>query len=255
MGGLSGMIKKAVILAAGKGTRMKDLTADMPKPMLRVNGVPVLERIVKNLSAAGIRDLLIITGYKADVVEEHFGDGRAFDSAIRYARQETQDGTGKVVELGRAFVGSDPFLLVYGDILVEPGTYERMVEEFQSRKGCAGIISVNLGEDVTKGGVLIFDDTFRLKELIEKPSAEQLQQLKRTPGFKPWYNAGLYAFTAELFGHIARLKKSVRGEYELTDAIRTLAQETGGVYGMQIKGYWIDVRGPELLAKAQSLVR
>src|SRR6185295_1508873 len=126
MGGLSGMMKKAVILAAGKGTRMKDLTADMPKPMLRVNGVPVLERIVKNLSAAGIRDLLIITGYKADVVEEHFGDGRAFDSAIRYARQETQDGTGKVVELGRAFIGSDPFLLVYGDILVEPGTYERM---------------------------------------------------------------------------------------------------------------------------------
>jgi len=248
-------IQHAIILAAGKGTRMKELTADMPKPMLPVNGVPVLERIIINLRVAGVRKILIVTGYKAEVVERHFGDGNALGCSIQYTRQVTQDGTGRVVELGKSFVGTNPFLLVYGDILVEPATYVKLIQEFQNRERVTGIITVNLGEDVTKGGALVFDREFRLKELIEKPSPEELQQLKASPGFKPWYNAGLYAFTAELFPHIARLEKSVRGEYELTDAIRALAKETRGVFGMQIEGYWIDVRDPELLAKAQSLVR
>ena len=250
-----GAIKKAIILAAGKGTRMKELTAEIPKPMLLVNGVPVLERIVRNLGAAGVADLLIVTGHKAEAVERHFGDGGAFGSRIRYARQATQDGTGRVVELGKSFAGNDPFLLVYGDILVEPSAYHDLVREFQNRKDATGIITVNLGEDVAKGGALVFDRDFRLKDLVEKPSPEELLKLQASPGFKPWYNAGLYAFTPALFAHTARLKKSVRGEYELTDAIRTLAAQTAGVYGMEIKGYWIDVRDPELLARAQSLVR
>ncbi len=248
-------IQKAIILAAGKGTRMGNLTSDLPKPMLPVNGVPVLERIVHHLSASGVHDVLIITGYKAEAVERHFGDGSAFGCRIRYIRQPTQDGTGRVVELGHPFTGSEPFLLIYGDILVEPPTYSRVIQEFQKHKDCAGILTVNLGEDVTKGGALIFDEEFRLKELVEKPSSEELQKLTAVPGFKPWYNAGLYAFAAELFPHIARLKKSVRGEYELTDAIRTLARDTGRVFGMRIEGYWIDVRDPVLLARAQSLVK
>jgi dTDP-glucose pyrophosphorylase len=223
--------------------------------MLPVNGVPVLERIVRNLGGAGIRELLIVTGYKAETVESHFGDGSSFGSRIAFARQVTQDGTGRVVELGKTFAGADPFLLVYSDILVEPGTYARMVREFEIRKDASGLIAVNLGEDVSKGGALVFDGEFRLQDLVEKPSPDELRKLKARPGFKPWYNAGLYAFTPALFAHTARLKKSVRGEYELTDAIRTLAAETGGVYGLKIEGYWIDVRDPELLAKAQGLVR
>jgi NDP-sugar pyrophosphorylase family protein len=248
------LIRKAVILAAGKGTRMGTLTSDLPKPMLPVNGVPVLERIVRNLAASGISDILIVTGYKAEVVESHFGTGSNFGCSIQYVRQIAQDGTGRVVELGAPFVGADPFLLVYGDILVEAATYTQLMRELQARRGAAGILTVKLGEDVTKGGALLFDDDFRLQDLVEKPSAAELQKLKAAPGFKPWYNAGLYAFTPELFPHIARLEKSARGEYELTDAIRTLARESSGVFGMQIEGYWIDVRDPELLARAQSLV-
>jgi len=252
---MGGLIRKAVILAAGKGTRMKELTADIPKPMLPVNGMPVLERIVRNLVEAGVGELLIVTGYKAEAVESHFGDGRGLGCRIAYARQQTQDGTGRVVELGKAFAGSDPFLLIYGDILVETETYRRLIRELEVRKGASGIIAVNLGEDVSKGGALVFDSDFRLKDLVEKPSAEELRKLRAAPGFKPWYNAGLYAFTPALFAHTARLKKSIRGEYELTDAIRTLAAEAGGVYGMKIEGYWIDVRDPELLARAQQIVR
>jgi NDP-sugar pyrophosphorylase family protein len=249
------MVKKAIILAAGKGTRMKDLTAELPKPMLPVAGKPVLEHIVRNLAAAGVNDILIITGYKAETVENHFKDGKAWNCSIRYVRQQTQDGTGRVVALGREFAGADPFFLVYGDILVEPGTYRDLIAFFEAKSKPSGVITVKLGEDVSKGGLLVFDNEFRLTDLVEKPTEGELERFRKHPRFRPWYNAGLYIFGPSLFPHIDGLRKSARGEYELTDAIRSLAQSTGNTYGFEIQGYWIDVRDPELLARAQTIVR
>jgi NDP-sugar pyrophosphorylase family protein len=86
---------KAVILAAGKGTRMRELTNDLPKPMLKVKGKPILEHILEGIRAAGIREFCIVTGYKAEMVEAHFGDGACWDARVIYARQTVQDGTGR----------------------------------------------------------------------------------------------------------------------------------------------------------------
>src|SRR5689334_25048611 len=115
---------KAVILAAGKGTRMRDLTNELPKPMLRVQGKPILEQIHDGLLRAGIREVFIVTGYRADVIEDYFGDGSRWGIRIVCGRQLVQDGTGKAPELAKAFVGDDTFLLTYGDILVRPETYQ-----------------------------------------------------------------------------------------------------------------------------------
>ena len=109
---------KAVILAAGKGTRMRELTNELPKPMLRVSGKPILEHIVAGVVAAGVREIFIVTGWRADVIENHFGDGKKFGAHISFGRQLVQDGTGKAPELAKDFVGDSPFLLTYGDILV-----------------------------------------------------------------------------------------------------------------------------------------
>ena len=114
------MKMKAVILAAGKGTRMRELTNELPKPMLRVQGRPILQHIVEDIVAAGIRDIFIVTGWHAEVVENHFGDGRKFGAHIAFGRQLVQDGTGKAPEVAKEFVGDSPFLLTYGDILVPP---------------------------------------------------------------------------------------------------------------------------------------
>src|SRR5580765_1305200 len=111
---------KAVILAAGKGTRMRDLTNEMPKPMLRVQGKPILEHIVTGIRSAGIRDIFIVTGFRAEVIESCFGDGSKWGANVRYGRQIVQDGTGKAPELAKDVMGSSPFLLTYGDILVKP---------------------------------------------------------------------------------------------------------------------------------------
>ncbi len=111
---------KAVILAAGKGTRMKDLTKEIPKPMLLVQGRPILEHILEGLLLAGIRELCIVTGWHAEVVEGHFGDGSRWGAKIQYARQTVQDGTGKAPELAKPAMGASDFLLTYGDTLVRP---------------------------------------------------------------------------------------------------------------------------------------
>jgi dTDP-glucose pyrophosphorylase len=246
---------KAVILAAGKGTRMKDLTNEVPKPMLRVQGKPILEHILEGILAAGIRQIFIVTGFRAEVVENYFGDGSKWQSQISYGRQLIQDGTGKAPELAKEFVASSPFLLTYGDILVKPETYQQMVQRF-SDGNFSGVITVTPGQDVTKGGLNFFDEQFCLKRLVEKPSANQLDQLKREGWIKPnqpvWYNAGIYIFKPSLFEYTTRLEKSPRGEYELTDAIIAMIASGDKLAGLEVPGRWVDVRDPEVLAQLEA---
>jgi dTDP-glucose pyrophosphorylase len=245
---------KAVILAAGKGTRMRELTNELPKPMLRVQSKPILEHIVTGIRAAGVRDIFIVTGWRADVIEKHFGDGNKWNASIAFGRQVVQDGTGKAPELAKAFVGDSPFLLTYGDILVPPETYSQMIKRF-SEGDFAGVITVTRGEDVTKGGLNFFDGQFCLERLVEKPSPEQVAQLRRDGWLKPstpaWYNAGIYIFRPALFDFAARLQKSPRGEYELTDAISAMVAAGQKLAGLEIQGRWADVRDPETLAKLE----
>jgi NDP-sugar pyrophosphorylase family protein len=132
---------KAVILAAGKGTRMRELTNELPKPMLRVEGKPILEHILTGLLLAGIREIFIVTGFRGEVIENHFGDGSKWGAKIVCGRQEVQDGTGKAPETARTFLGISPFLLTYGDILVEAKTYQQMLHRFNEGY-FSGVITV-----------------------------------------------------------------------------------------------------------------
>ena len=245
---------KAVILAAGKGTRMKDLTQEVPKPMLRVQGRPILEHIIAGLTAAGIEEICIITGWRADVIETHFGDGSRFGCRIAYARQTVQDGTGKAAEPARGFLGDSDFLLTYGDILVRPETYRDMRDRW-STDTFSALLTVTEGQDVTQGGLNFFDERFCLTRLIEKPSPEQLESLRTTGWLKPgqpvWYNAGIYLFRPDLFDFTTRLQKSPRGEYELTDAITAMLDAGRVIAGLKIAGRWVDVRDPAVLASLQ----
>src|SRR5205814_9912596 len=99
-------INKAVILAAGRGTRMRELTAQLPKPMIEVRGKPVLQYIVEGLRNAGICDLLLVVEYRADSVREFFGDGSCYNVTIQYPTKSVLDGTGRVEGLASAFVGN-----------------------------------------------------------------------------------------------------------------------------------------------------
>ena len=231
-------IDKAVLLAAGRGTRMRELTADLPKPMIEVRGKPVLQHIVEGLREAGVRRFQIVVGYRADAVQNFFGDGSRYKIDIQYANQEVQDGTGRVVDLARNFAGDSPFILSYGDILVDPKNYKRLVD---LASDVEAIVSVKRGEDATKGGAVFVNEQMELVDLREKSQADEPTS--------PWYNAGVYAFRPSIFEFTARLKPSLRGEYELTDAIRDLAHSGKKVKALELDGEWADVRDPEILAR------
>jgi len=220
---------------------MREMTAELPKPMLKVRGKSVLEYIVQGLRDAGVRKFLIVVGYRADVVQNFFGNGSRFRIEIEYATQVKQDGTGRVVDLARQFVGNSPFILAYGDILIDPVNYKRIVD---LNDEVEAIMSVTRGQDVSKGGAAFVNERMELVDLREKPK----------PGepTSPWYNAGLYAFRPSIFEFTAKLQLSPRGEYELTDAIRELAQSENKVQALELRGDWADVRDPEILAKLNS---
>lgn len=225
---------KAVILAAGRGTRMKHLTDELPKPMIPVKGKPILERIMQGLSSqAGIRDFFLLVGYRADVIQNYFGDGKSRGWHITYAEQIVQDGTGRAVSYAKTWVGTDRFFLSYGDILIAPNEYANCAQSFTE----AGLITVKKATDLSQGGAVILNEDFYLKEIVEKSATAP----------SSWYNTGFYGFTPEVFRYIAQLQKSPRGEYELTDALNAMARD-----GLKIKGYelttpWADVRDPLIL--------
>jgi NDP-sugar pyrophosphorylase family protein len=233
---MSESVTKAVVLAAGRGTRMRGLTLKMPKPMIEVGGKPVLSHIVEGLRDAGVRQILIVVGYRKEVVVDHFGDGSGFKVKIVYAEQTTQDGTGKVVELAKEFCGRDPFILSYGDILVDSSSYLPLTQPGEADL----ILTVRHAEDTSKGGAVYVNERFEVVDLREK------QQPGEIP--TPWYNAGVYTFKSTIFSYIARLEKSPRGEYELTDAISAMARDGKKVKAVEIKGFWADVRDPETLS-------
>ena len=220
---------------------MRELTADLPKPMIKVRDKPVLLHIIEGLQSAGIKDFLIVIGYRGDVVQSYFGDGTCFGLQIKYAIQIVQDGTGRVIDLARDFVCEGPFVLSYGDILVDPANYRQLVN---LEDDVAAIVSVKRNEDVSKGGAVFVNERFELIDLREKPK----------PGepTSSWYNAGIYAFRPNIFEFSARLQPSPRGEYELTDAIRELAQSGNKVKALELTGEWADVRDPEILARLNS---
>jgi dTDP-glucose pyrophosphorylase len=231
-------MNKAVLLAAGRGTRMRDLTESLPKPMLEVRGKPVLQHIIEGLRDNGLTSLLVVVGWRAEVVRDFFGDGSNFGVNVQYTTQTVQDGTGKVVELAREFVGNDPFVLSYGDILVAPENYARIAAALGSAEA---VVSVKRSDDVSQGGAVFVNEKFELVDLREKPK----------PGepTSPWYNAGVYAFHPSIFDFTAKLERSPRGEYELTDAVRNLALAGKRVQALELIGDWADVRDPGILAE------
>jgi NDP-sugar pyrophosphorylase family protein len=231
---------KAVILAAGKGTRMGDLTTHLPKPMVPVEDKPVLEHIIEGLrDVAGIRDFFLIIGWCGHVIRDHFGEGKRWGVRITYGEQLVQDGTGKAPEIAQAWVGDDRFLLMYGDILLRPPTdFALLVEAFRED----GVIAVKDGQDLTKGGAVVLNEEGFMIDLVEKGSGAEIPA-------NAFYNAGIYLLMPRIFNYTARLEKSPRGEYEFTDALKASMRAGDRLRGVTLRRDWADVRDPAVLAE------
>ena len=232
-------LTKAVILAAGRGTRMQALTRAVPKPMLEIRGRPILGHLVDNLRQAGIQEILIVTGYRAEQVESYF----AAQAGVVFRRQEVRDGTASAALLARDFAAVESFLLTYGDILTAPEAYRKMAVRLE---GVEAVAAVKHVEDPCQGAA-VYVEGDRVTRIIEKPP--------RGTSTTHWNSAGIYCFRSSIFEHLTRAPLSPRGEYELTDAIVSLLASGAPVGFYAIPGWWWDIGRPEDLAVAEQQLR
>ncbi len=229
-----------MLLAAGRGTRLGELARETPKPLLSVAGQPMLHRIISALSAPGIRQISIITGHMAEAVEAATGDGARWGVAIRYHRQPTIDGTARALALARADLGAAPFFVGWGDIVVAPENYARVIAA-SAETGAA--LAVNRVDDPSAGAAVYVDGAGLVTRLVEKPP----------PGSSTtnWNNAGLMVLPPAIWRFVDALTPSERGEYELPAAAAAYLEAGGRVRAVPIEGPWFDAGTPESLASAR----
>jgi len=216
---------KAVILAAGEGSRMRPLTRARPKVMLPIANKPIVEHLVLELKKAGIKEFVFIVGYHAETIRQYFGNGERWGVKIDYVTQRKQLGTAHALSMVEGFV-EGKFLLANGDVLVKSEDIKKVL----SRNNITLILVE--AEDTAGLGVveLAGDKVKRIHEKVASPPSNIV-------------NAGIYLLTADIFPALARTKKSPRGEYELTDSLQLILDEGGIVSGVKID-YWLDVSYP-----------
>ncbi len=231
---------KAIIPAAGLGTRLRPLTYTRPKPVLKVAGKPIIRHAIDNLMAAGISEIgIVVSDLTRDAI--HHAVQGIEGSHITYIDQQETLGLGHAVKVARDWVGQDDCCVYLGDNLFQCGVKD-YVQRFQSERPDALIALVEVA-DPTSFGVAELDGT-RIVRLVEKP--------KHPPS--KLAVAGVYCFTPEIFTVLEGLKPSARGEYEITDAIQTLIEEGRLVVGQQVQGWWKDTGRPADLIEANQLL-
>ena len=218
---------KAVILAAGKGVRMGDLTKDIPKPLIKISGKPFLKFVIEALQNAGYCDIIIVAGYKKDMIEKFLQD---FSIKANIVVQKEQLGTGHAVLLLKENI-QEQFLLVPGDNLV----FSDDLKKFSKEDDFVYVGAFEV-ENPEKYGVLVLDNG-HIKEIIEKPATLVSNII----------NTGVYKLTPDIFKKLELVTKSERGEIELTDAINLLCRESK-VKTIPVQS-WLDLGCPDDIEK------
>ncbi|MFQ5815477.1 MAG: bifunctional sugar-1-phosphate nucleotidylyltransferase/acetyltransferase [Candidatus Hydrothermarchaeaceae archaeon] len=217
---------KAVVLVAGRGTRLEPVTSDLPKCMLPLAGKPVLEHILLALKGADVRDIVMLVGYKKESIRDYFGDGVGWDLSIKYLEQRERLGTAHAI--GRVKMNED-FLVINGDTLYSADDIKRIAKA-HSEVATFGVRRV---DDPTHYGVVKVENG-HVKEIVEKPKSH----------ISDLVNVGLYAFSPKIFEAIKKTKKSERGEYEITSSIEQLIEEGEKVKAVETVGLFSDIGNP-----------
>jgi dTDP-glucose pyrophosphorylase len=181
------------------------------------------------------REFVLITGYLADVVKDYFGDGGKWGWRVDYIDQGQPLGVGHAVNCGAPLLSDSPFLMTYGDIMLDAGNYGRAVELFEP--GTAAVVGLNWVDDPWAGAAVYLDEHENIERIEEKPA--------RGTATTHWNNAGLFVFDPVIFEYTSRIQPSARGEYELPDAITAMIRDGRLVKGLPLEGGWRDVGTPE----------
>ncbi|UXU55424.1 UTP--glucose-1-phosphate uridylyltransferase GalU [Staphylococcus agnetis] len=252
-------IKKAIIPAAGLGTRFLPATKAMPKEMLPILDTPTIQYIVEEASRAGIEDIIIVTGKHKRAIEDHFDNQKELESTLKekgkmdllekvqhstdlanifYVRQKEQKGLGHAIWTARQFFGNEPFAVLLGDDIVQSETpaIQQLIDQYaETHKSVIGVQEVPY-EETHRYGIVEPEAKdgrrYEVKQFIEKPAA----------GTAPSNLAimGRYVLTPEIFNYLGTQDVGAGGEIQLTDAIERLNQDDQ-VYAYEFDGTRYDV--------------
>jgi UDP-N-acetylglucosamine diphosphorylase/glucosamine-1-phosphate N-acetyltransferase len=234
-------MKKAVLLAAGDSTRMLPLSANQPKHLLPIAGKPLIFHTIEALEKAGIEETLFVYGYHAENLSKAV-ETQSWKMKISFVNQKERKGTAHAAGLAKKFVGKDTAILMNGDVMVGPGTFEGLIELHEKKKYDM-TLSVKTIEDPSPYGVVKVQRG-KAKKLIEKPEPDQM--------VSNLVNAGIYAVSSSLWEAIEKTEQSPRGEYEITDSISMMI-EKGNVGAYSMPSWWLDIGKPWDLLEANEL--
>ena len=216
------MIENALILAAGKGTRMWPLTENIPKPLLSICGLPIIERQIQELRKVGVKKLYILIGYQMKELSDYLGKTK-FGIDIKYIIQEEQKGTGHAVNQAKNIIQGN-FYCINGDLIVDSENLERLKE----KENYLTMMVTNV-KDGSNFGV------------IESMNGRLVSINEKGISGKSTINAGIFLFNEKIFDAIDNIEKSIRGEYELTDALQDISND---IHILEYQGFWKDIGTP-----------
>ncbi len=236
----------AVILAAGRGTRMGTLTETIPKPLLPVLSKPAVEWVIDGALAAGIRRVVVVTGYLSDLLRDALADYRKGEVTIEFVLQEEQKGTAHALKLTAEAVGRADVLLAFADIMTSPKNFQAMLGRFYDEQ-CELTAAVRDAGDPWRAAAVYANESGDIQRIVEKPAVGT--------STTPWSHAGMYCFTNEVFRYLDQVTPSARGEYEVTDAVQMMIADGLRCRIVELSGYWKDLATPEDIRQAEDLMR
>ncbi|MFH1055207.1 MAG: sugar phosphate nucleotidyltransferase [Candidatus Altiarchaeota archaeon] len=224
-------VKRAFILAGGKGTRMRPFTYEMPKPMIPIKGRPLIQHIIELCRKYEIRDIILSTGYLGGKIREHFGDGSHLGVDIKYVEEKEELGTAGPLNLAKNLLKC-PFLMFNGDVLSDIDLADLI--RFHGEQNALATIALTQVEDTSAFGVARLKGD-RIVGFVEKPKSSEDSRL---------INAGVYVLEPEVLKYVKPGKSMIE-----RDVFPKLSAE-GKLYGYLFDGQWFDTGTPEAYEKA-----
>ncbi|AEC51797.1 glucose-1-phosphate thymidylyltransferase [Pyrococcus sp. NA2] len=220
---------KAVILAAGKGERLRPLTDDRPKAILKVANKPIIEYILENVEPF-VEEFIIVVKYEKEKIVESLGD-EFRGKPITYVEQGEGEGTARAIYSAKEAVEGEEFFAINGDVYFEQDLIKGLLHTYRKRRADVAI-AVKKFEDLSQLGLVETEGEF-VKEIKEKPG--------NLSGFA---NLGVYIFNEDVFEYIEMTEESERGEYEITDTINLMIRDGKKVAYSEYTGFWSDIGRP-----------
>jgi glucose-1-phosphate thymidylyltransferase len=224
---------KAVVLAAGEGTRLRPLTEDRPKGMVEVAGKPILTHCFEELAALGAEELVVVVGYMKEEIISHYGD--EFEGIpITYTHQREQKGLAHALLCAEEHI-EDDFMLILGDNVFRANLADVVRRQREDRADAAFLVEEVPPEEASRYGVCVTNAYGEITEVVEKPE-DPPSNLVTT---------GFYTFSPAIFPACRLVQPSNRGEYEISEAIDLLIHSGRTIDALPIDGWRLDIGYPE----------